>query len=413
MYIIIVIFGWINIYAVSYEKGVTTALFSLSSSPGRQFLWIGGAGMLFVISLFFDTQFYRSLAYTFYALSLMLLVGTLIWGVKVGGHSSWLQWGRIQVQPTEFVKLTCTLALAKRLDKVTAKLTQLKTQVTVLYIILIPVILILLQKDVGSALVFSVFVIVLYREGLPAVMFTLGMGIVGILVLNLLIPSTYLIIAALGIGLMVVGSGKKSIKRILMVSALTFGSICLIEGFDWIVKHALKSHQQNRLKVLVNPGTDPLGIGWNLTQSKIAIGSGGLWGKGFLNGTQTKYGFVPEQRKDFIFCTIGEEYGWVGTLLFITVFMGLVLRILYLAERQRIRFARVYGYGVASVLFFHFFVNIGMTIGLLPVIGIPLPFISYGGSSLWSFSMMLFILLKFDSERNQYVSWKTMAVDLD
>ena len=413
LYLILVVFGWMNIYAVGYEKGITTTLFSLSSSSGRQFLWIGGASILLIISLFFDTQFYRSLAYTFYALSLLLLAGTLVWGVKVGGHSSWFQWRGIQLQPTEFVKLTCTLALAKRLDNITAKLTQFKTQVTVVCIILKPVIFILLQGDVGSALVFSVFVIVLYREGLPVMMLTLGIGIVGILVLSLLIPSTYLIIAAPGIGLMVLGSGKKSIQRILMVSALTFGSICLIEGFDWMVKHVLKSHQQNRLKVLVNPGADPLGIGWNLTQSKIAIGSGGLWGKGFLNGTQTKYGFVPEQRKDFIFCTIGEEYGWIGTFLFIVVFMGLVFRILYLAERQRIRFARVYGYGVAAVLFFHFFVNIGMTIGLLPVIGIPLPFISYGGSSLWSFSMMLFILLKFDSERNQYVSWKTMAVDLD
>lgn len=414
IYITLVIFGWINLYAVGYEKGITTAsLFNLSTSTGRQFLWICGTGILFVGSLFFDTQFYRSLAYTFYGLSLILLAGTLVWGVKVGGHSSWFSWKGVQLQPTEFVKLTCSLALAKRLDKITAKLTQLSTQVSALFIILLPVIFILLQGDVGSALVFGIFIIVLYREGFPAIILMLGLSIVGILVLSLLIPSSYLIIAALGIGLMIIGIGKRNLRNVFLVSSLTLGSICLIQGFDWIVKHALKPHQQNRLKVLVNPGADPLGIGWNVTQSKIAIGSGGLWGKGFLNGTQTKYGFVPEQRKDFIFCTIGEEYGWIGTLVFISIFMALVLRTLYLAERQRIRFARVYGYGVASILFFHFFINIGMTIGLLPVIGIPLPFISYGGSSLWAFSMMLFILLKLDSERNQYVSWKTMAVDLD
>jgi rod shape determining protein RodA len=414
LYIMLVVFGWINIYAVSYEKGIaTTSLLSFSTSTGKQFIWICGTGGLFVLSLFFDTQFYRVFAYIFYILSLILLAATLVWGVKVGGHSSWFQWGGIQLQPTEFVKLTCALALAKRLDKITAKLTQFSTQLSALSIILMPVMFILLQGDVGSALVFCIFIIVLYREGFPAILIILGASIVGIFVLSLLIPTTYLVIAALGIGLMTIGSSKRNFKKIVIISSLTLASICLIEGFDWVVQHTLKPHQQNRLKVLVNPNADRLGIGWNVTQSKIAIGSGGLFGKGFLNGTQTKYGFVPEQRKDFIFCTIGEEYGWIGTSIFIIVFMGLVLRVLYLAERQRTRFTRVYGYGVASILFFHFFINIGMTIGLLPVIGIPLPFISYGGSSLWSFSMMLFILLKFDSERNKYVSWKTMAVDLD
>ncbi|MHB9147616.1 MAG: rod shape-determining protein RodA [Candidatus Amoebophilus sp.] len=414
MYIALVIFGWINLYAVGYEKGVTTAsLFDFSTSTGKQFLWIVGASILFVFSLFFDTQFYRSLTYVFYALSIVLLAATLVWGVKVGGHSSWFQWHGIQLQPTEFVKLTCALAVAKRLGNIGAKLNQFKTQLSVLLLILIPIAFILLQGDVGSALVFSVFIVVLYREGFPIIILLVGVGLVIIFVLNILLPSTYLVISALGVGLMLIGIGKKNAKRIFVISSITLAIIGLVEVFDWVEKRVLKPHHQHRLKVLVDPNADPLGIGWNVTQSKIAIGSGGLWGKGFLKGTQTKYGFVPEQRKDFIFCTIGEEYGWMGTSIFIVVFMGLVLRTLYIAERQRIRFARVYGYGVASILFFHFFVNVGMTIGVLPVIGIPLPFISYGGSSLWAFSIMLFILLKFDSERNQYVSWKTIAIDLE
>jgi rod shape determining protein RodA len=414
MYMSLVIFGWVNIYAVGYDKDtITASIFNFSTSAGKQLLWIGGVGILFIISLFFDTQFYRSLAYTFYVLSIFLLAGTLVWGVQVGGHSSWFQWGGTQLQPTEFVKLTCALAIARRLDNIAARLTSFKTQAGVLLLAIIPVALILLQGDFGSALVFSSFIIVLYREGFPAILLLLGLGVVVILALSLLIPTTYLIIGALGIGIMLVGMDRYSIKRVLTISCITLATICLVEGFEWIMGSVLKPHQQNRIKVLVNPNTDPLGIGWNVMQSKIAIGSGGFWGKGFLNGTQTKYGFVPEQRKDFIFCTIGEEYGWIGTFLFISLFMGLILRILHLAERQRLRFARVYGYGVASVLFFHFLVNVGMTIGLLPVIGIPLPFISYGGSSLWAFSMMLFILLKLDAERNQYVSWRSMAIDLE
>lgn len=414
MYITLVIFGWMNIYAVGYDKdAVVASLFDFSTSAGKQLLWIGGVGILFIISLFFDTQFYRSLAYVLYVPSIFLLAGTLVWGVQVGGHSAWFQWGGIQLQPTEFVKLTCALAIARRLDNITARLTSFKIQASVLLLVFIPVGLILLQGDVGSALVFSIFVVVFYREGLPSIVLLLGLGVIGILASSLLIPTTYLVIGALGIGIMLVGMNKNSIKKILIITSMTLAAICLVEGFEWIMRSVLKPHQQNRIKVLINPHADPLGIGWNVTQSKIAIGSGGFWGKGFLNGTQTKYGFVPEQRKDFIFCTIGEEYGWIGTFLFISLFMGLILRILYLAERQRLRFSRIYGYGVASILFFHFLINVGMTIGLLPVVGIPLPFISYGGSSLWAFSMMLFILLKLDAERNQYVSWRTMAIDLD
>ena len=277
-------------------------------------------------------------------------------------------------------------------------------QARILLLILLPTVLIVLQGDVGSALVFSSFCIVLYREGWSRLIFLLGLWVIGIFVLSLLLSTTYLIIGTISIGMLLIGVNRSSFKKVLLVVSIIITTICFVEGIESVLGNVLKPHQQNRIKVLLNPQVDPLGIGWNVMQAKIAIGAGGLWGKGFLQGTQTKYGFVPEQRKDFIFCTIGEEYGFVGSCLFIMLFMGFIFRILYIAERQRLRFARVYGYGVASILFFHFFVNIGMTIGILPVIGIPLPFISYGGSSLWAFSLMLFVLLKMDAERMLYRS---------
>ena len=412
LYIVLVSFGWINLYAVDYEAGVNAiGLFNFYNSAGKQFFWIIGTVILFIFSLFFDTQFYRSLTYIFYILSLGMLFVTLLWGIKTGGHSSWLQWGRVQLQPTEFVKLTCALAVAKRLEKNNTKLTQFKTQISVLSLIFIPVFLILLQKDVGSALVFCIFILVLYREGFPSTSLIIGISTVIIFIFNLLLPTSYLIIGTFAVGFIIIGISKKNPKKIFLVCFIILSVICLIEISNTIINKTLKPYQRNRLKVLIDPNADPLGIGWNVMQSKIAIGSGGLWGKGFLNGSQTKYGFVPEQRKDFIFCTIGEEYGWIGSLFFISVFIALVLRIIYIAERQRLRFTRIYAYSVGCILFFHFFINVGMTIGLLPVIGIPLPFISYGGSSLWAFSMMLFILLKLDSERKQYASWKNMAID--
>ena len=404
LYISLVIFGCVNLYAVDHGTFFSSSLSIFSSSFGKQCLWICITIVIFVISLFLDTRFYRSLAYAFYVLTLLFALGALIWGVQVGGHRSWLQWGPIQFQPTEFTKFTCALALAKYLDQSTIRLTQRKTQLILCFIILLPVGLILLQRDIGSSLVFSAFIIVLYREGLPPMPILIGEAILVIIVLTLFINRIYLIIGALGLGLTLIGIGKRTFKEIFTVTLITLAIIGLEEGLHLVINQVLKPYQQNRIKALVDPNTDALSISWNVTQSKIAIGSGGLWGKGFLQGTQTKYGFVPEQRTDFIFSTIGEEYGWVGTFIFISVFIGLLLRILYIAERQKLRFARAYGYGVAGVLFVHFMINVGMTLGLMPVIGIPLPFISYGGSSLCAFSMMLFILLRFDAERKYYLS---------
>lgn len=411
LYASLVTFGWLNIHAVSYEQGLQQGVFDLSRSAGRQLIWILSSGLIFVLSLFIEAKLYQSLAYVLYCLSLLLLVSTLFFGVGGGGHSAWLQWGSVQCQPAELAKLTCALTLAKYLEEHNARLTHLKTLFIAGSLVLLPAALVLLQGDVGSSLVFSAFIIMFYREGLPHWVIALGLFTVAIAMLTLLIPRGYLIIGTLSIALLVVGIGKKTPQRLILVAIVVFSTLALVEGSHFLIKHVLKPHQQNRIRALVDPTVDPLGIGWNVTQSKIAIGSGGFWGKGFLQGTQTKYGFVPEQRTDFIFCTVGEEHGWLGASLFIVLFMALVFRVLHLAERQRLRFARVYGYAVAAILFFHFMINIGMTIGLMPVIGIPLPFISYGGSSMWSFSMMLFILLKFDAERKNFPFRQAMAVD--
>jgi rod shape determining protein RodA len=403
LYAILVAFGWCNIYAVSYEPEHGQGALNFSSNASKQLLWIITTGCLFFISSFFETRFYQSLAYVGYAFSILLLVGTLVWGVSIGGHRAWLQWGG---QPSELAKLACAMAVAKYIDETNTPINRFKPQLILLGIILLPVVIILLQGDLGSGLVFVAFFMVFYREGLPPWFLFGGIAMATISILTLLVPRTYLIVGTLSLALILIGVVRRTLKKVMLVVLMALGTLVLVEGFNIFIEEALKPHQKNRIRTLVDPNIDPLGIGWNVTQSKIAIGSGGLWGKGFLQGSQTKYGFVPEQSTDFIFCTIGEEHGWMGTLLVIGIFLGLISRIIYVAERQKMRFARIYGYAIASILFFHFMINVGMTIGLMPVIGIPLPFISYGGSSLWSFSLMLFILLKFDAERRYYHSWK-------
>jgi rod shape determining protein RodA len=278
---------------------------------------------------------------------------------------------------------------------------QMKNQAILFAMIVLPMILILLQKDTGTALVFTSFTVVFFREGMSPMLIIAGIIAAVIFVLTLLVNEYYLF---LGIGVILLSAiilGTKKPKRIMYLTAGAIAICGIIKSVDYVVSDVLRPHQQARIKALINPDADPLGFGWNVTQSKIAIGSGGFMGKGFLQGTQTKFNFVPEQSTDFIFCTIGEEHGWVGGLTTIGLFVGLMLRVVFLAERQKNRFARVYGYSVACIFFFHFAVNIGMTVGLFPVIGIPLPFFSYGGSGLWGFTILLFILLKLDVHRMQ------------
>lgn len=401
LYIIIVILGWLNIYAVTYDPESKISIFNLTINSGRQLLFIAGAFIIVMTILIIDMRFYETFAYIIFGLVLFLLLLVPIIGKEVGGNKAWLGIGSFGVQPSEFAKFATALAVAKYIGSVGFKMDNLRNQIILFILIGAPMVLILLQKDTGTALVFTAFTVVFFREGMSPFLIIAGIIAAIIFVLTLMVNEYYLFT---GVGILLVVAilmGKKKIKRIALLTAGAVAICGIIVSVDYIITDVLKPHQQNRIRALINPDADPLGFGWNVTQSKIAIGSGGFLGKGFLEGTQTKFNFVPEQSTDFIFCTIGEEHGWVGSLFVMALFIALLLRIIFLAERQKNRFARVYGYSVACIFFFHFAVNIGMTIGLFPVIGIPLPFFSYGGSGLWGFTILLFILLKLDVHRMQ------------
>jgi rod shape determining protein RodA len=402
LYASIVFLGWLNIFAVTYDEESKQNIFDLSLNSGRQLMFIVTSGILISAILIIDRQFYETFAYIIYGAILFLLLLVPIIGKEVGGNKAWLGIGSFGVQPSEFAKFATTLVVAKVIGSIGFKMDNLRNQAMLFAIIGAPMMLILLQKDTGTALVFTVFVVVFFREGMSPFLLLIGIGSAIIFVMTLLVENQNYLHIGIGVLLIVaILMGKKKWKRIALLSAGAVIIAGMIESVDYIVTDVLKPHQQNRIKALINPDADPRGFGWNVTQSKIAIGSGGFIGKGFLKGTQTKFDFVPEQSTDFIFCTIGEEHGWIGSLLVISLFIALLLRIIFLAERQKNKFARVYGYSVALILFFHFAVNIGMTIGLFPVIGIPLPFFSYGGSSLWGFTILLFIFLKLDAHRMQ------------
>jgi rod shape determining protein RodA len=402
IYLAIVLLGWLNIFAVTYDEGANQSIFDIHLNSGRQLIFIIASFFIISAILIIDRQFYETFAYIIYGVLLVILLLVPIIGKEVGGNRAWLGIGSFGVQPSEFAKFATALAVAKFMGSIGFRIDNLKNQFILFVLIGVPMLLILLQKDTGTALVFTVFTVVFFREGMSPFLILVGIACAIIFVLTLLVENQYYlyigIVALLAITIIM---GKKKFKRIAL---LTLGAITIavvIESVDYIVTDVLKPHQQNRVKALINPDADPLGFGWNVTQSKIAIGSGGFSGKGFLSGTQTKFDFVPEQSTDFIFCTIGEEHGWLGSLFTISLFVALLLRVVFIAERQKNRFARVYGYSVACIFFFHFAVNIGMTVGLFPVIGIPLPFFSYGGSSLWGFTILLFILLKLDAHRMQ------------
>ncbi len=402
LYIVMVGMGWLNIYAAVYDESVNQTIWDLSLNSGRQLIFIAASFIIILIIVIIDVRFYETFAYLFFGIILFVLILVPFIGKEVGGNKAWLGVGSFGVQPSEFAKFITAMAVARFIGSVGFRMDYFRNQFILFAMIGIPMALILLQKDTGTALVFTSFVLVFYREGLSPFILVVGIFAVVIFILTLLIPNQLYLhgaIALVLIALIVFGKRKLSGIVILTIGALLISGV--IESVDYVITDVLKPHQQNRIKALINPDADPLGYGWNVTQSKIALGSGGFVGKGFLEGTQTKFDFVPEQSTDFIFCTIGEEHGWIGSLLVIAIFVTLLLRVIFIAERQKSRFARAYGYSVASIFFFHFTVNIGMTIGLFPVIGIPLPFFSYGGSSLWGFTILLFVLLKLDAHRSQ------------
>ncbi|MCL1934077.1 MAG: rod shape-determining protein RodA [Candidatus Azobacteroides sp.] len=462
IYLIMVIAGWINIYASGYDFD-QVSIFNLSGRAGMQMVWILTSLLIGFSILMIDSDWYDIFAYWIYALVILLLIATILFSHDIRGSRSWLVLGPVRIQSAEFAKFATALAVARLASNYNFDLMRMRDFIKILPIFFLPMALILLQKETGTALVFLAFFLVLYREGMSG--FILFSGFCAVLffvieirygdvlwggtplgkwiVLLLIIPCIsfilydyekgrqyiryFLIGSGVLVGLAVLVSLffiydlcfvvlaiiaiitavllflflKYREKHYLYIVAFALLSVVFIYSVDYVFDDVLEPHQKVRIEVALGTIDDPGGAGYNVNQSKIAIGSGGLWGKGYLNGTQTKLKYVPEQDTDFIFCTVGEEHGFVGSVFILLLFLFLITRLIFLAERQRSTFKRIYGYSVAAIIFFHLLINIGMVIGLTPVIGIPLPFFSYGGSSLWGFTILLFIFLRLDASRNE------------
>ncbi len=457
LFIILVMMGWFNIYAAVYNEE-HTGILDLSQRYGKQFIWIIAAFIIAAFIVIIDTRFYLFFARFIYSGLILLLFMVLIFGKEINGARSWFEFGQISLQPSEFAKFGTALFLADFLNKRRQDLTRLRVIIPAAGIIFLPALLIALQPDLGSTVVFVAFFLVLFREGLSPYVFLSGLLMIILFFLTLLLSDIYLelslialaflitlfatkkwklCLTGLSIILIISGSlyaldyfvlktiGNKLIimislflsgiafsyhiylrkaKSILVIYFFLVGTIIYVNSVDYTYSHLLKIHQRERVEIMLGFKSDPHGTGYNVNQSMISIGSGGLTGKGYLQGTQTKFKFVPAQSTDFIFCTIGEEWGFLGSVTVIGLYLFLLIRLIILAERQRSVFSRVYGYGVLSIFFIHFFINIGMAIGLVPVIGIPLPFLSYGGSSLWGFTILLFIFLRLDAGRTEYLA---------
>lgn len=401
LYLFLITGGWLSIYAADYDPDTAQSLFSFSQSSGKQLIWMGTAFVLILLIMILDYRFYESFAYVVYALIIVLLLVVLLFGKEVAGNKAWLEIGSFRLQPSEFAKVATALALAKFFSMPGKKTSQTETFLLGAGFVILPILMVLLQKDAGTALVFFSFIIVFFREGMSPILIVSLFIALAVFLLSLTVNHTLIIIGIVILALLIAGIFARSFKQSMLIIAGAIMAIGLVISVDFVLNDVLREHQRKRVMLLVNPNADPLGVGWNTTQSKIAIGSGGFTGKGFLEGTQTKFDFVPEQTTDFIFCTIGEEQGWLGSTVLILAFGFLLLRIITIAERQKSDFVRIYGYAVAAIIFCHFAINIAMTIGLFPVIGIPLPFISYGGSNLWSFTILLFILLKLDAHKGE------------
>ena len=453
LYLLLVLIGWLNIYAAVYDEN-HSSIFDISQKYGKQLIWIGAAFVLAFLVLLTDSKFFTTFSMVIYGIMIFLLIAVLFFGTETKGARSWFEVGDFRIQPAEFAKFATNLAIAYVMSRHNFKVMRFSSLLTIGLILALPSGLIILQNDTGSALVYSSFILVLFREGLHGSILLLCFVAAAIFIMALLYsPFTVLLVIiggtliafyyyrhdirelfqiilfiGCGFGLFVLIKWmfnllisdyymlltvyvitsitaiypiyKRKMKNMITLLLISWLCVGAAPSVNYAFNH-LQPHQQDRINELLGIKVDPKGTGYNVTQSKIAIGSGGLLGKGFLQGTQTKLNFVPEQSTDFIFCTVGEEWGFVGSTFIIVLLAVFILRIIKLAERQRSSFSRIYGYGVASILFFHVAVNIGMTIGMAPVIGIPLPFFSYGGSSLWSFTILIFIFLRLDANRLQ------------
>ena len=401
IYIILVIMGWLNIYSSSLSAiEDQSSIFDFSQIYGKQFLFI-----LFTIPIIFsilamEAKFFEKFSIILFVISLISLAGLFVAGKVIAGQRCWYAIGNFTIQPSEFAKAATTLALAKYLSDVQVNLKDMNRQVQALLIVFLPIMLILPQPDPGSALIFTAFILVLYREGLPSWYIWTGFIAIVIFILTLKFNNPYIIIAITSIILIINYFKSRAVDRNIIASLIL---LIIVSSFsfsvNYVFNNVFKQHHRDRFNILLGKEVDLKDAGYNTNQSEIAIGSGGWFGKGYLEGTQTKGGFVPEQHTDYIFTTVGEEWGFLGSLFIIGLFVALILRIINLAERQKTKFSRIYGYCVAAILFIHFFVNIGMVVGVFPTIGVPLPFFSYGGSGLWGFTILLFIFLKLDANK--------------
>ncbi len=398
IYVLLVGFGWINIISSSMGNSIDS-FFDMSEPYGKQALWIGLGFVLIVLIFATETRFYERFSGLIFVISMVSLAGLHVFGKTISGATSWYVFGPISLQPSEFAKVATALALAMYISDLQTNLKKAKDQFKAFLILLIPAFLVLTQPDAGSAIIYAALIFPLYREGMNSIYILLGFSAIIVFVLTLVIGSTYIVLLAIALaaGIYIYNNKKKKIISKLLLGVVLISSLSF--SVDFVFNNIFKQHHRDRFNIVLGKEVDSKGIGYNTNQSEIAIGNGGWLGKGWTKGTQTKGNFVPEQHTDYIFSTVGEEWGFIGSFFVIVLFSVLFLRIIYLAERQKRQFNRVYGYSVASIIFMHFFVNIGMVTGVLPTVGIPLPFFSYGGSGLWGFTMLLFVFIKLDADR--------------
>lgn len=398
-FLIFIATGWLNIYSSALNED-HLSIFDVSQKYGKQLNMIIASFVIIFGIMLVEAKFYERFASIIYIISIIFLIGLFVFGKEVSGAKSWYGFGSLSIQPSEFVKVATALAIAKYLSSFNIKINTIGTQLALFTILLIPMLLIILQPDPGSALVYLFFIFVLYREGLSGHYILLAFLTISIFILDVIINYRYILFFITAV-ILLIGIYKKSKRKKYIYLVLYFlYTTGILFSFNFIYNNVLEDRHRNRIEILLDVKHDPSGVGYNQHQSIVAIGSGEWTGKGYLQGTQTKGSFVPEQSTDFIFCTVGEEWGFLGSTLVVILFTAFIARILYKAELQKSQFSRIYGYSVAIIFFFHFSVNIAMAIGIAPVVGIPLPFYSYGGSSLWGFSILLFIFIRLDSENH-------------
>ncbi|MFZ0491514.1 MAG: rod shape-determining protein RodA [Salegentibacter sp.] len=401
IFAVLVGFGWANIYSASLGDP-TASFFDLDQVYGKQALWIILSVLLIIIILSIEAKFYQRFSSVIYILTLLSLLGLFVFGKTISGATSWYVIGGISIQPSEFAKIGTSLALAKYVSDIQTNIRQISHQFKAFLIIALPALIIIPQPDPGSAMVYAAFFFPLYREGLSGVYLFLGFSAVSVFVLTLLIGPVWVSLITAAIAMLFMFRKRRKGPGKLAILSLVLVAVGLSFSVNYIFNNVFEQRHRDRFNLVLGKEVDSRGIGYNTHQSEIAIGSGGWLGKGWTEGTQTKGHFVPEQHTDYIFSTVGEEWGFVGSAMVIALFILLLLRLIFLAERQKSQFNRIYGYSVAGIIFIHFLVNIGMVIGVFPTVGIPLPFFSYGGSGLWGFTILLFIFIRLDAERMSF-----------